>query len=111
MTGVKALLAQLESFGNKKTVSSVSFLIYEDTGGCHSNQNSSDLRLRKFTSLSNRVHDWCRVFSRAAGLHVLAGYSWLLRSNSISISTCASAIVKVKEESVQKHTQLLNVSP
>lgn len=72
----------------KKAVSSVSFLIDQDTLGCHSNQNSRDLRQYKFISCSDRVHGWCRVLSRAPGPHVLAGYSWLLQCNGISISTC-----------------------
>lgn len=88
----------------KKAVSSVSFLIDQDTLGCHSNQNSRDLRQYKFISCSDRVHGWCRVLSRAPGPHVLAGYSWLLQCNGISISTCISTTAKVKgRERAQTH--------
>ena len=96
----------------EKAVSSVSLLIDQDTLGCHSNQNSRDLRQYKFIPCSNRVHGWYRVLSRAPGPHVLAGYSWLLQCNSTSISTCISTTAKVKgRERAQTHPTRKYIPP
>lgn len=77
---------------------SVSFLIDQERLRCYGNQQPQRLKTQKFTSCSESIIAGLLVPDalQAAVLHLLAGHSWLLQCNSISISTCASMTAKGK---------------